>query len=380
MTDLHSHFSTQESDLLARLQELVAIESPSEDKAAVDRMAERVAELITAAGGRTQRLTRQQVGDHVLGLWGPDTPEVSQILLLSHMDTVWPLGTLAAQPPRLDGDRYYGPGAYDMKAGIVIALAAIQGLQSLHPARPFERRIALLCTSDEEIGSHHSRAVIEELAARSELVLCLEPALPGRVMKTARKGVGSFTIRAKGKAAHAGSDHHKGVNAIQEMAIQIQVLQALTDYNTGTTVNVGQISGGTASNVVPAECIVEVDFRVSQKAQAERLMAAVQNLQPALVGAELEISGEFNRPPMERDARMIAAFEKVKAIAARQGLEQRDASTGGASDANFTAALGVPTLDGLGADGDGGHAMHEHVLVSSLPLQATVLAAILREW
>jgi glutamate carboxypeptidase len=380
MTDLRSYFASQETELLARLQELVAIESPSEDKTAVDRMAERVADLMAAAGGRVERLARREVGDLVLGLWGSSAPEAYQILLLCHMDTVWPLGTLAAHPPRLEGDRFYGPGAYDMKAGIVIALAAIQSLQAVGAARPLERRIAWLCTSDEEIGSHHSRAVIEELAAQSELVLCLEPSLPGRVMKTARKGVGDFTIRARGKAAHAGADHHKGVNAIQEMAYQITILQGFTDYESGTTVNVGQIQGGTASNVVPAECVIVVDFRVSQKGEAERLMRAVQSLQPVLPGAELEISGELNRPPMERDARMIAAYEKARVIAARQGLDQREASTGGASDANFTAALGVPTLDGLGADGDGGHALHEHVLVSSLPLQATVLAAILSEW
>lgn len=380
MIDFRSYFAPQETELLASLRELVGIESPSDDKSALDRMADRVAQLMSAAGGVVERLPRQEVGDLLLGCWGAPSSEAPQFLLLCHMDTVWPLGTLAAQPPRLEGDRFFGPGAYDMKAGIVIALAAIQGLQALTPGRLTARRIVLLCTSDEEIGSRHSRSVIEELARGSELVLCLEPSLPGRVMKTSRKGVGNFTIRARGKAAHAGSDHRKGVNAIQEMAIQIQALQALTDYDTGTTVNAGQIWGGTASNVVPAECILEVDFRVSQKAEADRLMAVVHNLRPALAGAELEISGELNRPPMERDATMIAAFEKTRAIAARQGLEQREAGAGGASDGNFTAALGVSTLDGLGADGDGGHALHEHVLVSSLPLQAAVLAAILNEW
>ncbi len=396
MTDLRDYFASQQSNLLERLKELVAIESPTEDKAAVDRMAGRVAGLMAAAGGRVERLPRIEVGDVVLGTWGPEVPEMPQILLLCHMDTVWPLGTLAAHPPRLEGDRYYGPGAYDMKAGIVIAVAALEGLQhagleglqhaglegrqQASSVWPLNRRVALLCTSDEETGSHHSRELIESLASGSELVLCLEPALPGRVMKTARKGVGNFTIRARGKAAHAGADHAKGVNAILEIAHQVQVLQALTDYERGTTVNVGLIQGGTASNVVPAECMIEVDFRVSRQSEADRLMAVVSNLAASLPGAELEITGELNRPPMERNEQMMAVFERVKTIAAGHGLQQREGSTGGASDANFTAGLGIPTLDGLGADGDGGHALHEHVLVSSLPLQATVLAAVLREW
>jgi glutamate carboxypeptidase len=380
MVELRSYFASQQSKMLALLQELVAIESPSDNKAAVDRMADRVAQLMVSAGGRVERFPRQQVGDLVLGLWGSEAPDASQILLLCHMDTVWPLGTLEQIPPRLEGDRFYGPGAFDMKAGMVIALTALEGLQRNGPGWPLTRRVALLCTSDEEVGSHESRELIEILAARSELVLCLEPSLPGRVMKTARKGVGNFTIRARGKAVHAGADHHKGVNAIQEMAYQIQILQALTDYEAGTTVNVGLIRGGTASNVVPAECTIEVDFRVSQEAEADRLMGVIQNLEPSLPGAELDVAGELNRPPMERNALMIAAFERAKTIAARHGFEQHEGSTGGASDANFTASLGVPTLDGLGADGDGGHALHEHVLVSSLPPQATVLAAILKEW
>jgi len=380
MMDLRTYFATQQADMFTLLQELVAIESPSEDKAAVDRMAERVSQLMVAAGASLERFPREEVGDLVLGSWGPESPETPQILLLCHMDTVWPLGTLAEHPPRLDRDRFYGPGAYDMKAGIVIALAAIRGLQTAGADWPLNRRVVLLCTSDEEIGSHHSRDLIEMQAAQSELVLCLEPALPGRVMKTSRKGVGNFTIRARGRAAHAGSDLRKGINAILEMAYQIQVLQNLTEYGAGTTVNVGLIQGGTASNVVPAECTIEVDFRVSNQAEADQLMGIVLNLQPYLPGAELEITGELNRPPMERNAQMIATFERVKIIAARYGLEQHDAATGGASDANFTAGLGVPTLDGLGADGDGGHALHEHILVSSLPFQAIVLAAILKDW
>jgi glutamate carboxypeptidase len=237
----------------------------------------------------------------------------------------------------------------------------------------------MLCSADEEIGSHASRAQIEALAQQSQLILVLEPALPGGVVKTARKGVGGYTIRVKGRSAHAGADHQKGRNAIEEMAHQVLALQRLTNYELGTTVNVGEIMGGSASNVVPAECKIEVDYRVTRHEEVERLERAVRSLQPVLEGTTLHISGGLNRPPMERDERMIATFEKARRIAAGHGFELQEGSTGGASDANFTASL-APSLDGLGADGDGAHAVHEHVLVASLPQRAALAAALLSEW
>lgn len=265
-----------------------------------------------------------------------------------------------------------------MKGGIVIALTALGGLGKLgvRPAVP----VTLLCTSDEEIGSHHSQALIEELAAKSGLVICLEPCIPGGELKTARKGVGQVTVTVKGKAAHAGADHAKGINAIEEMAHQVLALQALTDYESGTTVSVGIISGGSASNVVPAACQIEVDFRVATQEEAGRMSEAIKNLRPQLAGAELEVEGGLNRPPMVRDDLMVRTYKQAERIAGRHGITLQEGSTGGGSDGNFTAAIGVPTLDGLGVDGDGGHAIYEHVLIASLPDRATLLAALVSEW
>ncbi len=373
MPTLTETFQSRQDSILSLLRELVEIESPSDDKAAVDRLARRVAELMRQAGAAVEVFPQANAGDIVLGRWA-GAPGHQPILLLCHMDTVWPLGTLAARPPRLEDGRYYGPGAYDMKGGLAIALAALGGLP--------ERRspVRLLCTSDEEIGSHASRPLIEKLALESKLVMVLEPSLPGGVIKTARKGVGEYVIRVKGRAAHAGADHRLGINAIEEAAHQVLAIQALTNYELGTTVSAGLIRGGTASNVVPAECEIIVDFRVSVPEEAERLHRAITGLAPRLPGASLEVAGGLNRPPMVRDAQMARVFEKARQIAARHGFSLQEAATGGASDGNFTAALGVPTLDGLGADGDGGHADHEHVVVASLPLRAALLAALISEW
>lgn len=376
MSELTQYFQPQAATMVDWLRSLVEIESPSHDKVAVNHMADRVQELFLECGAQVQRFTSEDTGDMLLGAWN-EANDIPGIGLLCHMDTVWPVGTLAERPVRLEDGKFYGPGAYDMKAGIVIALIALRGLQAMErfPRLP----IRMLCSADEEIGSHASRRQIEALARQSQLVLVLEPALPGGVVKTARKGVGGYTIRVEGRAAHAGADHQKGRNAIEEMAYQVLALQKLTNYELGTTVNVGEIQGGSASNVVPAECVIKVDYRVTQHAEVERLEQAVRSLQPALEGTRLHISGGLNRPPMVRDERMIATFEKAHRIAAGHGIELQEGSTGGASDANFTASL-APSLDGLGADGDGAHAVYEHVLVASLPRQATLAAALLSEW
>ena len=377
MSELNAYFQEQKDEMLTILGELVEIESPSHEKAALDRMGKRVAELIEATGGTVKFHPREQVGNQVVGRWEGKRAG-KPILLLCHMDTVWPLGTVAQRPPRIEGDRFYGPGAFDMKGGIVIALTALGGLGKLgvRPAVP----VTLLCTSDEEIGSHHSQALIEELAAKSGLVICLEPCIPGGELKTARKGVGQVTVTVKGKAAHAGADHAKGINAIEEMAHQVLALQALTDYESGTTVSVGIISGGSASNVVPAACQIEVDFRVATQEEAGRMSEAIKNLRPQLAGAELEVEGGLNRPPMVRDDLMVRTYKQAARIAGRHGISLQEGSTGGGSDGNFTAAIGAPTLDGLGVDGDGGHAIYEHVLIASLPDRATLLAALVSEW
>ncbi len=238
----------------------------------------------------------------------------------------------------------------------------------------------MLFTSDEEVGSVTSRDLIEAEARRSLLTIVLEPALATGQIKTFRKGVGEFTVVAHGRAAHAGGDHQKGINAIEELAYHIPALQKLTDYATGTTINVGMIKGGSASNVVPERAEMEVDFRISQMAEIDRVVAAVQGLQPVLNGARLEISGGLNRPPMEHNATMVKTFEQARRLAASIGLTLEEGSTGGGSDGNFTAGLGTPTLDGMGAVGDGAHATHEHVVIASLAERAALLATILTQW
>jgi glutamate carboxypeptidase len=375
--DLVAFFRQKQDDMLTLLRELVEIESPSHDKAAVDRFGARVTELMQAAGAAVERLPREQVGDLVLGRWDGGRAG-RQVLLLCHMDTVWPIGTLAERPPRVDNGRFFGPGAFDMKAGIVIALTALRNLGGLGrwPVGP----VAMLCNGDEEIGSPGSRAMIEELAGESGLVLCLESAIPGGALKTARKGVAAFTLRVTGRAAHAGADHEKGVNAIEEMAHQVLALQALTDYERGTTVNVGLIRGGTRSNVVPAECEARLDMRVTTRGEAERMTEVIAGLRPHLPGTELRVEGGMGHPPMLRDALMIRTFEQVRRIAGQHGLTVTEGSTGGGSDGSIAAALGVATVDGLGADGDGGHALHEHIQLESLPDKAALLAALLSEW
>jgi glutamate carboxypeptidase len=265
-----------------------------------------------------------------------------------------------------------------MKASLVVVLHAIRGLRELGllPERP----LTVLLTGDEETGSVHSRDLIQERARGAALALIMEPAMPDGSLKTWRKSVGEFNIRAYGLAAHAGGAHESGLNAIEEMAHQIVALQRLTDYKLGTTVSVGMVSGGTARNTVPDRCEALVDTRALTTAEMERLTAAIYALKPVLPGSQIEIEGGFDRPPMERDAQMIATFERAKAIGAKYGLALRESGTGGASDGNYTASIGTPTLDGLGPVGNGAHSEREHVIANSLATSATLLAALIREW
>jgi glutamate carboxypeptidase len=300
------------------------------------------------------------------------------LLILCHLDTVFPLGALDRQPIRERDGNFFGPGAYDMKASTAMTLTAIRLLRQAGkmPARP----IIALFTSDEEIGSEASRALIETHARGKDLVLCLEPCLPDGSLKTWRKGTGAFQIRATGRAAHAGADHERGVNAIEEIARQIVALHKMTDYDVGTTINVGIVSGGTRANVVPDECRAVADVRVLTPEQGERLTAAIHGLKPALPGATLQVSGGLNRPPMPRTPLIAETFARAQAIAAGLGLAIGEGGTGGGSDANFVAPLGLPVLDGLGALGNGAHSEREHVVIASLPERAALLAAILSEW
>ncbi len=373
--DLMKYLASQTDAMVGLLRQIVELESPTHDKSAVDRMGAFLTEQLAGLGAIVERVSQSDCGDHLIArLPGPTGQPPA--LLLAHMDTVWPVGTLATMPWREEDDKVYGPGAFDMKGGIVIGIFALKAISDLSLKLP--RPVVWLCTSDEEIGSPTSRPLIEEEAQRSACALVLEPAVPpDGALKTSRKGVGRFTIRVTGKASHAGAAPEEGVSAIGELARLILELHDLTDYQRGTTVNVGVIAGGTRSNVVASEARAEVDLRVTSSKEGERLVAIIRGLRAQLPGAQVNVTGGMNRPPMERKLAIASLFERARHIAAELGLALKETGTGGGSDGNFTAALGVPTLDGLGAVGDGGHALHEQVIVESLPQRAALLAALL---
>jgi glutamate carboxypeptidase len=364
-------------DLLRRL---IEIESPSTDKAAVDRLGAQVADEARRLGAVITIDAQTEAGDNVIARWGLGQGQADQagLLLLCHLDTVHPLGTLGRPPCHEQDGKLYGPGAVDMKASVAITLTALQALRETR--RWPERPVTVLFTSDEELGSDHSRTLIEAHARQAGLVLCMEPCLPDGSLKTWRKGVGDFEIIARGRAAHAGADHERGRNAIEELAHHVLAAQALTDYSLGTTVNVGTIQGGTRSNVVPDEARASIDMRVRTAAEAERVAAWMQTLEPALEGTSLVVRGGLNRPPMPRDELMLKTFERAKDIAALLGLKLTEGGTGGGSDANFVAPLGVPVLDGLGALGNGAHTDREHIVIASLPERTALLAALISAW
>jgi len=355
------------------LKTLVETESPSHNKAAVDRVGAIVADEAHKLGAQVEIISNNETGDHVLAKWGSGK---DGILLLCHMDTVFSLGTLSKMPYREADGKIFGPGVLDMKAGIVISLAAIAEAQK----QGLNHSVTLLCTSDEETGSHTSSELIERLAKESGLVLVLESALVDGSLKTWRKGTGEFFVKAKGRAAHAGGDHEKGRNAIEEMAHQIIAIQKLTDYSKQTTLNVGVIHGGTVSNVVPEEANIKVDVRVMQSGEWERIESEMMKLKPVLDGTSLEIKGDMNRPPMPFDETMKVTFEKAKSIASGIGMELKAGGSGGGSDANFVAPLGIPVLDGMGAVGEGYHSEREYIFADSLDERVKLLSALLLNW
>ena len=375
---LQTKINEYQSSMLEALEQLVNLESPSTDKPALDSYAQKLAVRFEILGAATTLIANPTGGLQLkTTLRTPQTGSKKPGLLLCHYDTVWPLGTIGQQPFRVDGDKAYGPGAYDMKASHVMAEYALRGIIEIGLQLP--RPIVILFTSDEEIGSLTSRGIIEEHALQSEYVLVLEPPTAEGALKTARKGVGTFTLQVIGRAAHAGSQPELGISAINELAHQILYLQNLADHEQGTTVNVGVVKGGTRTNVIAARAEAEIDVRAWTQQEAERIESAMGSLQPVSPAVELEVQGGFNRPPMVRSEAIASLFHDVQQIGAKLGLDLQEGSTGGGSDGNFTAALGVPTLDGLGAMGDGAHAVHEHILVSALPVGTGLLAAILLE-
>jgi glutamate carboxypeptidase len=360
----------RQDDMEALLRALAEIESPSTDPAAVERMSARLLPELSALG-LDAAATPVRGGGPLLRARSPGA--AAPVMLLGHLDTVWPLGTLRARPLRKDGDALYGPGTFDMKGGLVVALFALRALHA-HGLRP---PVAVFFTPLEEVDCEPYRGLMEDTMRASAAVLDFEPAWPGGAVKTQRKGSGAVRLRARGLAAHAGADFEKGANAIVELARLVLAASALTDLAHGVTVNVGLVRGGVRPNVVPDVAEADIDFRVRTVEDGRRIENALKALRAADARVTLEVEGGLHYPPLERTPQVLALFETARAVAAEMGMDLRETATGGASEASFAAALGRPTLDGLGPDGDGAHAEHEHVLVSSLPVRAALAAGLI---
>ncbi len=384
MRELMRLLKRREKEMVATLRRFIECESPSADKAAVDRFGEVVAAEWGKRGAAVRVIRQRETGNHVRaeiaagGFSGKRQASsggrTGQILILGHLDTVYPVGTLRTMPFRVAGGRAFGPGTFDMKGGLVLALFAVDALRTAG-VKP-SKRLVFFWDSDEEIGSHTSRKLIEAEARRSDAVLVLEPSAGGN-LKTRRKGVGTAEIIVHGRAAHAGIDPAAGVNAVHELALQIERLMKMNDSARGITVQATVISGGTASNVVPAEARAQVDVRCARLADVERVNRRLKALRPILKGAKIEVRGGINRPPLERTAGVHKLVLHAQSLARQMGITIGESATGGGSDGNFTAALGVPTLDGLGVIGDGAHALNEHAVIGKMPQRAALLAGLL---
>jgi glutamate carboxypeptidase len=359
-------------EMLEMITRLVEVESPTEDRVAVNRCVALLEKWIRDAGGKSNRSRQTTAGDLLVGRFGP--ARGAPVMLLGHLDTVWPVGTLKKMPFRVRGGRAWGPGVLDMKAGVVMALTALRLLADAGLARP----VILLLNSDEETGSESSRSLTEQLARKCEAVFVLEPAqgLAG-AYKTARKGVGHYRLQVHGVAAHSGVDFSQGHSAVLELGRQIERASAFTDPARGITVNAGVIGGGTRSNVVAAEAWAEFDVRIAKAVDGPRIDRRFRSLRAVDRRCTLEVTGGLNRPPMERTAGTVALFRRAATMAAGLGFELQEAATGGGSDGNFTSALGIPTLDGMGAVGEGAHADHESILLDALVPRTALLAAMI---
>ncbi len=375
--------------MLDTIEQLVTLESPSDIKAAVDRLSTVLASRFGELGGKVKIHLGEKFGNHLqVDFLGRKRPHFSQktremgylgkpILLLGHMDTVYPVGTISKMPFRINKGRVCGPGVFDMKSGMALGLYVIEALLMWNGGK-LPRPVTVLFVSDEEVGSPSSRHITEKLARQSDAVLVLEPAagLKGAV-KTARKGIGEYALRVEGVSAHAGLDFEKGHSAVVELSRQILRLSELVDLKRGTTINVGKVSGGTRTNVVPSVASAVIDVRVTSQRDAENLHRELMSIRPFDPKCKIKVTGGMNRPPMARAPGTIALYEKAKAVAKELGQALDEASVGGGSDGNFTAALGIPTLDGLGAVGEGAHAAHESIVISELPRRAALLAGLI---
>ena len=370
------YFEQRREQIVQTIRQLVEVESPSDNKEAVDRLGSLLAGRFEGLGGHAKFHRTQIFGDHLqVDFAGKGSRK--PVLLLGHLDTVYPLGTLSGMPFQVSDGRLFGPGSFDMKAGIAFMLHAIEGLRAWH-GDELPRPVTVLLVSDEEVGSDTSRHITENLAKKSAAVLVLEPSYgPKGAVKTARKGVGEYVVKVHGKAAHSGLDFEKGESAILELSRQIIEISKLTQMKRGITVNVGTVLGGTRSNVIPAEASAALDVRVARVTDGALINRKLRSLKPFNRKCKLEITGGVNRPPMERTPAVAGLYEQAAAIAQQLSWKLEEAAVGGGSDGNFTAGLGIPTLDGLGGVGEGAHASHESVRISELPRRTALLTALI---
>lgn len=374
--ELLQYYRSQLKESVDLLAALVSLESHSHDKPGIDRLAEFLAGEFQTRGAVVEVLREPVRGNVLKAIWR-GKKGAPPVMMLGHLDTVWPRGSVADSPLRIQDGKAYGPGVFDMKSGILLCLLLCQVFKAkkIEPVRD----VVFLFTSDEEIGSRAGLPYLEAAARNCRAVLCLEPSLPGGKVKTFRKGVGEFQIRVRGVPAHAGVDHQKGANAILELSRLVVKLHGFTDYDRGITVNVGKIRGGTASNVVAAEAEADVDFRVPTVADGHWLGEQIRGLKPCDPRCVLDIEGGMNRPPLERTPAVVALYEKARSLGVSLGMDLGEGSTGGGSDGSFTAAMGIPTLDGLGVEGDGAHALHEHIVIDDIPRRAALLYKLIQE-
>ena len=375
MKEFLDYAENNAGDILGTLKTMVELESFTSDKQGTDALSDYLIQRLRELGAETTVIPQDQVGNHVIAdIEGGE----GRIMLLCHMDTVWPKGTIEKRPFTVIGNLAYGPGILDMKAGIAIALHALETLRT-NGVQP-KHKIKIVLNSDEETGSTSSRRLIEEEARKSDQVFCLEPGAGKKgALKTGRKGVGMFQVKVTGKAAHAGNEPEKGISAIEEMAHQILRLHSLTDFSRGTTVNVGVLQGGAVRNQVAAFAEALVDLRVTTTAEAVRVEREILNASPVLNDALVEVTGSLNRPPMERTESTAMMLNWVKEFADPLGIHLEETQVGGGSDAQFVAALGIPVLDGMGGVGEGPHADHENIVVSELPRRVALLASIMAQ-
>ena len=375
MQEFLDYANSHASETLDTLRRMVELESFSTDKASTDILSAHIRGRLEDLGVRVQVVPQAEVGDHLLADFGEGA---EQVLVLCHMDTVWPRGTIQERPFRVEDGRAYGPGILDMKAGIAVTLHALQSMKAL--GVPPRRRVRVLLNSDEELGSGSSRELIEQESRRSSHVFCLEPSAGVEgALKTARKGVGMFQVKVTGRAAHAGNEPEKGISAVEELAHQVLRLHSLTDFGKGTTVNVGVVSGGAVRNQVAASAEALVDLRVQSMSEAERVEREILSLTPVMPGAMVEVTGGLNRPPMERTENTAMLFAAAQRAAQPLGMTLTETQVGGGSDAQFASAVGVPVLDGLGGVGEGPHADHEYIIVAELPRRVALLASLLAQ-